>query len=245
MIAETPQNIAIGLLLVTLLGAVMGYIIASIRAATRTKSELQAIQSEMTSARADTDANLSLLFSERSQFQSSLSEANERVSAAKKKEESLELHTQFLSQRIQSLESQVSSYEEQQIRLQRDFAAYKSNKARELELARVKPESWSQTGHLPVLNKRIPHDESLKSRSFPASQVRDSQRLQKSSDTNIAPSRPPSRTPSPNRSHTKLSLPLSQELDFPTLAESELPDSVEELEFELVDFETEGGNPRG
>lgn len=245
MIAETPQNLVIGLLLVSLLSAVMGYIIASIRASKHTKSERQTIQAEMIRARADTDAELSLLSSERSQFQSSLREANERASAAKKKEESLELHTQFLSQRIQSLESQVSSYEEQQIRLQRDFAAYKSNKARELELARIKPESWSQTGHLPVLNKRIPHDESLMSRSFPASQVRDSQNLRKSNGTNNELPRSVSRTSLPNRSHTKLSLPLSQELDFPTLAESELPDSVEELEFELVDFDTERDNPRG
>ncbi|MFT5045731.1 MAG: hypothetical protein ACI8UP_002705, partial [Porticoccaceae bacterium] len=55
----------------------------------------------------------------------------------------------------------------------------------------------------------------------------------------------PTRTPSPTRSHTKLSLPLSQELDIPTLAESELPASLEDLEFELMDFDIDGGNSRG
>lgn len=237
MITEIPQNLAIGLLVVTLLGVIMGYVIASIRTNQRADYDVQSMQSEMKRARAGSEAELRLLTNERTEYQTSLGLANERAASALKKEESLELHTQFLSQRIQSLESQVSSYEEQQIRLQRDFATYKSNKARELELARMKPESWSQAGHLPVLNKRIPHDESLMSRSFPASQASDFKRSETHDDSNRAHSR--------TRSHTKLSLPLSQELDIPTLAESELPDSVEELEFELMDFDSDGGNARG
>lgn len=237
MITEIPQNLVIGLLVVTLLGVIMGYLIASIRSNQRADDDVQSMQSEMKRARAGSEAELRLLANERTEYQTLLGLANERVASAQKKEESLELHTQFLSQRIQSLESQVSSYEEQQIRLQRDFATYKSNKARELELARMKPESWSQSGHLPVLNKRIPQDESLMSRSFPASQASDSKRLEAHDDSNPAHSR--------TRSHTKLSLPLSQELDIPTLAESELPDSVEELEFELMDFDSDGGNSRG
>ena len=226
MITETPQNLAIGLVIVTLLGAIMGYVVASIRAAKCSRSELKKMQAEMSRARADSEVELLALSSERGEFQNSQNVANDRANSALKKEESLELHAQFLSQRIQSLESQVSAYEEQQIRLQRDFATYKSNKARELELARIKPESWSQAGHLPVLNKRIPQD-----------------------DPQISPSFSRSQAPVPSslraRTHTKLSLPLSQELDIPSLAESELPDSVEELEFELADFDVDGGAPRG
>lgn len=235
MITETPQIVLIGLLVVTLLGVVMGYVIANVRAAKHKDTLVESMRSEMSRVRADAEAELKVLSKDRENYQASLSAANERVTSILKNEESLELHTQFLSQRIQSLESQVSSYEEQQIRLQRDFATYKSNKARELELARIKPESWSQTGDLPVLNKRIPHDESLMSRSFPATQVRHAGARAKHSDTSHARA----------RGHTTLSLPLSQELDIPTLAESELPDSVEELEFELADFDTDGGNSRG
>jgi chromosome segregation ATPase len=243
MITEIPQNLAIGLLVVALLAAVMGYVIATIRATKRANFDVQSMQTVMTCARVDAEAELGLVSNERTEFKASLSVANERATSALKKKESLELHNQFLSQRIQALESQVSSYEEQQNRLQRDFATYKSNKARELELARIKPESWSQTGHLPVLNKRISHDESFMSRTFPTSQLRDSERLDTHNSTNRA--RAPSRAPSRARSHTKLSLPLSRELDIPALAESELPDSLEELEFELVDFDTDGGHPRG
>lgn len=235
MITETPQTVLIGLLVVTLLGAVMGYVIASIRAAKRTETVVESMRAEMSRVRADAKAEKMMLSNETEDYQASLSAANERVTSSIKNEESLELHTQFLSQRIQSLESQVSSYEEQQIRLQRDFATYKSNKARELELARIKPESWSQAGDLPVLNKRIPQDESLMSRSFPATQVPRAERQTTHSSTSRSRA----------RSHTKLSLPLSQELDIPTLAESELPDSVEELEFELADFDSDGGNSRG
>jgi hypothetical protein len=239
MITEIPQNLVIGLLVATLLGAVIGYVIASIRTAKRADFDVHSMKSELTRARADAEAELTLVLSERTEFQTSVNLANERATSAKKKEESLELHAQSLSLRIQSLESQVSSYEEQQIRLQRDFATYKLNTTRELELASIKPESWSQAGHLPVLNKRIPQNESAMSRSFPASQVRDSERLERHGSPN------PALSPSRTRSHTKLSLPLSQELDIPTLAESELPDSVEELEFELMDFDTDGGNSRG
>jgi len=234
MIAETPQSLVIGLLLVTLLGAIMGYVIASIRTTKRFESDRQTRLAELSRTRADTDAELKLLTRERADFQSTLNKANARTTSALKKEESLALHTQFLTQRIQSLESQVSSYEEQQIRLQRDFAAYKSNKARELELARIKPESWSQAGHLPVLNKRIPHDEALMSRSFPTARTAESSVKEKLVSAGHI-----------RRSHTKLSLPLSQELDIPTLAESELPDSVAELEFELEDFVTDGDDTRG
>ena len=235
MITDTPQNLLIGLLVVTLLGAVMGYVIASVRVSKRAEAVVRTMRAEMSQVRADAETKMTVLSNEKAEFQNAYSIANERAASSVKNEESLELHTQFLSQRIQSLESQVSSYEEQQIRLQRDFATYKSNKARELELARIKPESWSQAGHLPVLNKRIPHDETLMSRSFPATQMRDSDSLSRKSSTQRARA----------RSHTKLSLPLSQELDIPTLAESELPDSVEELEFELVDFDSDGGNSRG
>jgi hypothetical protein len=230
---------------VTLLGGVTGYVFASIRATKRADSEMQSLQSEMTRTRAGAEVELRLLFNETTEFQTSLKLANDRAAVALKKEESLELHTQFLSQRIRSLESQLSSYEEQQIRLQRDFAAYKSNKARELELARIKPKSWSQAGHLPVLNKRIPHDESLMSRSFPASQAHDSERLERQNSPNLSSelSQSPSRAHA--HIHTKLSLPLSQELDIPALAESELPDSVEELDFELMEFDFDGDNSRG
>ena len=235
MITDTPQTLIIGLLVVTLLGAVIGYIIATLRETKRTESIVRAMRSEMSRARADSDAQLSGLSIERADFQSSLDLANERTMLAVKKEESLELHAQFLSQRIQSLESQVSSYEEQQIRLQRDFASYKSNKARELELAKIKPESWSQSGNLPVLNKRIPHDEAVMSRSFAGSQALDSQKR----NVGAIPKK------ASELSNTKLSLPLSQELDIPTLAESELPDSVEDLEFELADFDMGRDKPRG
>lgn len=235
MIAEILQTVLIGLIAASLLGAVVGYIVACIRANKRTNAVVQNLQTEWTKTLADADRQIDATNSENNALKESITEANERANLAIKNEESTDLHSQLLSQRIHSLESQVSAYEEQQIRLQRDFATYKSNKSRELELARIEPDSWSQSNQLPVLNKRIQRDDSLLSSSFPTSEKFHSMGSSSAVLRNTAKS----------SSGADLDLPLSQELDIPALAESELPDSVEELEFELADWDVSGGKTRG
>lgn len=235
MIAEVLQTVLIGLVAASLMGAVIGYIVACIRANKRSNSVIQSLQTEWSKTLADADRQIDATTKENDALKESIAEAKEQANLALKREESTELHSQLLSQRIHSLESQVSSYEEQQIRLQRDFATYKSNKTRELELARIEPDSWSQSNRLPVLNKRIQRDDSLLSRSFPATENFQSMGSSSAVLRNTAKS----------SSSTDLDLSLSQDLDIPALAESELPDSVEELEFELADWDESGGKVRG
>ncbi len=235
MIAETPQNVLIGLFAVTVLGAVVGYAISSIRASKRSRSVAEALQAEWATKLSGVEQQLDSVTLENDALIESITEANERADLATKNQESTDLHSQLLSQRIQSLESQNSSYEEQQMRMQTDFATYKSNKSRELELARIKPASWTQAEQLPLLNKRIQREDSLVNRSESSADRFHASGAKSTVLRNTARS----------SSTAGLDLPLSQELDIPALAESELPDSVEELEFELADSDVSGDTPRG
>ncbi|MFK8078405.1 MAG: hypothetical protein AB8B84_17635 [Granulosicoccus sp.] len=235
MIAEVLQTVLIGIIAASLMGAVIGYIVACIRANTRSNAVIQSLQAEWSKTLADADHQINASARENDALKELVAEAKERANLAQKSEESTQLHSQLLSQRIHSLESQLSSYEEQQIRLQRDFATYKSNKTRELELARFEPESWSQPDQLPVLNKRIRRDDSLLSRSFPATE-----KFHSMGSSSVV-----LRNASKSTSSSDLDLSLTEDLEIPALAESELPDSVEELEFEVADWDESGGKIRG
>lgn len=249
MITELPLDVAIGLflgfLIVALLGAAVGYFLASRHATQRADSDVQNMQSEMTRTRTEADTELRLLSNENSEFQTSLRLANERAASAIKQKESLELQAQFLAQRIQSLEAQVSSYEEQQTRLEREFVRYKSDKIRELLQAKLNSEPYQQTGHLPILNKRVADDDSFAPDVISAEQQRARTPLHVSRQSDSERVRTDSRVHPSSNNPDKLTLPLSQEWDIPALAESELPDSVEDLEFELLDLVADSGNSRG
>lgn len=235
MIADTPQALMIALAATTLLGAVMGYCLALIRAKRAARNTIEAARSEFAREHTATRNDLQSSQSSVEKLQGTLLEANNRATAALKREEALEVHSQLQAQRIQTLESQVSSYEDQQIRLQRDFASYKTNKSRELEMARSKPGSWSETDQLPVLSKRIGESESgtqdVDNRDGNVAGVASSTSQKHFSKT--------------TRQRAGLSIPLSRELDIPSLSESELPDSVDELEFEMADLDGTGGWTRG
>lgn len=237
MSADTPQALMMAIAATTLLGVVIGYCIALLRAKRAARTAIESIRTDLSQENAAAKSDLQSSRSNVEKLQSSLADANNRATAALKREEALEVHSQLQAQRIQTLESQVSSYEDQQIRLQRDFASYKSNKSRELEMARVKPGSWSETDQLPVLSKRAGDAGSIAAQ-----------------DTNYSETGSPAvaslhisqRLPSTaTRKRSGLSMPLSRELDIPSLSESELPDSVDELEFEMADMDSTGGWPRG
>ena len=131
----------------------------------------------------------------------------ERTEKAVMRECALELNSRLQGRRIQTLEPQVRSYEDQQIRLKRDFASYKSNKSRELELAKNKPDAWSSANELPVLQKRIVD---------PAAR--------RASVQSIEPARnePDQAAHNSQRAGRGLSSPLSRELEIPALSEAEL-----------------------
>ncbi|NND90843.1 MAG: hypothetical protein HKN42_08245 [Granulosicoccus sp.] len=234
MNVDSPTTLLYSLLAATALGAVMGYCVALLRAKRRARMVIDDVRRELTRLKS-AEADLQSARADLDVLRQSLAESEERAQTTLKREEALDVHAQLQAQRIQTLESQVASYEDQQIRLKRDFASYKSNKSRELELARNKPDSWSGANELPVLQKRI--NEPAISRNTQASL----HSLEAAPDGNEAVTSSYTRKPGSRG----LRSPLSRELDIPSLSESELPDSVDELDFELVDLDGTGEWPRG
>jgi len=129
--------------------------------------------------------------------------------------ETLQVHSGLQAQRIEKLTSELHASEEKCIRLQRDFASFKANKLREVRMLKVSADEWLDNEELPVLNKKV-------------DQVATTSAALESLEPDDLQS---------NLDHTQPI--IASELDIPSLAESELPDSVEELEFELV----ESGEP--
>jgi len=131
--------------------------------------------------------------------------------------EALQLHARLQAQRVQTLSSEVNVAEENYIILQSEFANYKANKLREVRMLKVTSDEWMDNKELPVLSKRV---------------------MQQNGGAQANPNR---QLTYDNRAAASLAQPIiASELDIPSLAESELPDSVEDLEFEL--FESEEPN---
>lgn len=124
-------------------------------------------------------------------------------------QETLQAHADLQSQRVEKLTSELHASEEKCIRLQRDFASFKANKLREVSMLKVSAEEWVDNEELPVLNKKV---EQIAAHSADLEQL----------------------DPDGDQSELDQSQPIiSSELDIPSVAEFELPDSVEELEFVL------------
>ena len=228
MIVDSPISLLSSLVGVTLLGAVLGYCVALLRTKRRARLAIHNMRSELARSQTTAESELSSTHTLLADQRSTLAQATEQAQRALKREAALDLHSQLQAQRIQTLESQVASYEDQQIRLKRDFASYKSNKSRELELAKNKTDAWSGINELPVLQKRIVEPVGKRG-SQPHAPHAGTSTVSRVSQRN------------PNG----LSSPLSRELEIPSLAESELPDSVDDLEFELAEPDGRGDLPRG
>jgi len=244
MIADLPQNMLIGLLAATLLGFLMGYLVNRLFAVRKTHSIVQTMRGELAKARAEAEEQISQLNSEKSDLRRSIKVANEKIRIGNGRQESNELRAKQLSQRVRSLEAEVAASEEQQVRLQRSFATYKSNKERELELARTTPGNWKKTEQVPVLNRRIKRE--MQESTSRVSQVGAANVSSAGgyADAHVAPKGTGPDSASALRAG-QLGIPWSGDLDIPVLAESELPDSVEELEFELSDLEPSRGDIGG
>ena len=139
--------------------------------------------------------------------------AREKHSHFVAQQETLQVHTGLQSQRLEKLTAELHTSEEKCIRLQRDFASFKANKLREVRMLKVNADEWLDNEELPVLNKKVDADlaPNLTSKKL------DSEDLQSDYE------------------HTQPI--IASELDIPSLAESELPNSVDELEFELVEHD--------
>lgn len=125
-------------------------------------------------------------------------------------QETLQVHTSMQAQRVEKLTSELHASEEKCIRLQRDFASFKANKLREVRMLKVTTDDWIDNEELPVLNKKV-------------------ERIT-AHIANVEPMESDDYTPELDQTQPI----ITSELDIPSLAESELPDSVEALQFELV-----------
>lgn len=147
--------------------------------------------------------------------QSRSAAAAEKQSDLASQREALHVHAELQAQRLSKMTSELHAAEEKNIRLQRDFASFKANKLREVRMLKVSSDEWLDNEELPVLNKKVAQSDTTET------------------DTGFAEI---------IESDADLTQPIiASELDIPSLAESMLPDSVEELEFELVD-DNEPGN---
>ncbi len=234
MIVDTPRVLLYCLAATTVLGIVIGYCVALLLAKRRAGNPVAQVQSQHQMDKSATATDLKTARVSINHLRKALVATKQQISITAQREKALEVHSQLQAQRIQTLEAQVASHEDQQIRLQRDFANYKNNKSRELELARNKPDSWSRTDQLPVLNKRIDMQDN---------------NLQVIADSALSggaeSGRSGVRHNKPPLTLNKLNNPLSRELEIPTLSESELADSVDELDFELIDVDSAGVGQRG
>ncbi len=124
-------------------------------------------------------------------------------------QETLQAHANLQAQRVEKLTSELHASEEKCIRLQRDFASFKANKLREVRMLKVSADEWLDNEELPVLNKKV---ETMAAHSADVEQLElDDEQSELDQSQPI----------------------ISSELDIPSLAEFELPDTVEELEFVL------------
>lgn len=233
MSVDSPIALVSSLVAVTLLGVIIGYCLGLLRSKRRARQAIQAARQDLAQSRSSVEVDLGSARAVIADQRQALAVERERAQTALKRESALELHSQLQAQRIQTLESQVRSYEDQQIRLKRDFASYKSNKSRELELAKNKPDAWSSANELPVLQKRIVEPAARRDRQASVHAI-DSSRRELDQAARGS-----------QRAARGLSSPLSRELEIPALSESELPDSVEDLDFELADHDATGELPRG
>lgn len=142
--------------------------------------------------------------------------ARDKHSQLSAQQEALRVHSGLQEQKMAKLDAELQAAEEKSIRLERDFASFKANKLREVRMLKVNPDQWLDNEELPVLNKKV-------AQSSVSSTARGE----------ASPFNADSNKIGPNNTQPI----IANELDIPSLAESELPDSVEELEFELVDVD--------
>jgi len=121
-------------------------------------------------------------------------------------QETLKAHANLQSARMEKLTSELHASEEKFIRLQRDFASFKANKLREVRMLKVNADDWLDNEELPVLNKKVEQLSAHSAAIEPLELDDDHADLDQSQPI------------------------ISNDLDIPSLAEFELPDSVEDLE---------------
>jgi len=222
-IANTPEILLILLVALTLISAVIGYCVALIFAKRAARKAIEASRLEMALERrsADRDQHTANIGSAR--LHSVLHGETDALLSNIEREKELESQLKLRIEQVQTLEVQIETLEDKQLRLSRDFASYKSSKNKELELARNTLGQWEDAANLPTLSRKMDHD---------------------SDSTNVGqPSSEPGLR-SPENINT-MNFALSRDIDIPVLEESEIPDVVDDLDLDVSNAPGSGARGRG
>lgn len=210
--AMTWQLLAV-LLAAAFLGVIIGLSCMRLLEARRQKEaynslnkSIQKLTVERDSLNAEKSRMLQLLESEKKLGTLVRSKHSQMIA----QQETLEVHTGLQSQRLAKLDAKLHAAEEKNVRLERDFASFKANKMREFQMLKANPAGWSDVDESSI------------------------------SDGHASIANEQDQLHSARSEYEVISADLTQpiiasELDIPSIAESELPDSVEELEFELAE----------
>ena len=228
MIADFPTMLLVLLAVLTMLGAIMGYCVAFLRAKRLAHDAIDETRRKLNLEQLATQSDLQASRSKIDTLRTSAQQSPVQKKSAVEREKALQQLSQQQAKRIKTLESQVTLLEARQAKLQRDFANYKTNNARELEPARGPSGAFSETENLPTLSRRVWSPPALHAKMgvSQSPSVRSAVEL-------------------PWRKRDELSNPLTPELDIPSIAESELPELADELEFDLTGAEDSGAGSRG
>ena len=150
-------------------------------------------------------------------------------------QDTFKVHTGLQTQRLDKVTAELHLAEEKCIRLQRDFASFKANKLREVRMLKVSSDEWLDSEELPVLNKKVGRNTERAATAGLSAEAAEldlgANHLDPNHLTIEGIDTEDDFTPSMDETQPI----IASELDIPSLAESELPDSVDELEFELAD----------
>jgi hypothetical protein len=208
-----------------ILGAIIGGSLQRLWAARRQRNlstaQQQTIESQALSIEAVTyerDVARRSLLSERR----SASQAVEQTEEVTAQHDALQVHSRMQARRIETFESERLATARQDKQLQKDFANNTDSKSSELSSTGKSAVGVQEADSVPVLNRRVLGG----SRSRIGTKTEGRHAAARS----LHATRPP---------------PLiSREFEIPVLAESELPASVDDLEFEVVGTGDDNGVPK-
>lgn len=228
MIAEFPVMLVVLLGVLTVLGGIMGYCVAQIRVKRLAHQAIDEARREFQQEQPGAQPDLQTARNKIDSLRSSAQRASAEKKSVVGRENALQRRAQQQARRIKALEAQLATLDMQKAKVQQDFANYKINKVREMELARAASGSPADTDDLPTLSRRV--EPALVRRASVGVSVPNISR---------------SATELPCCRGDELKNALSPDMDIPSLAESELPDSVDELAFDLTIAEDSGAGSRG
>jgi len=234
MIADSPKTLLVLLAVLTFLGVVIGYCVALIVVQRAARKPTAAAPLEL--ADQPLAAQPDLTVAGRSKIGLSRETGRDTDGPGTQRPSSPDSHAQQQAERIQYLEDQLASMKAKQLRMQRELTS-DATAGKELELTGATVAHGSGASVFPTLSQKVDvvpdndRDElSLSLQGADSTHVR--------SDSTVKPDSTKGR-------RSTLVSPLTREIDIPTLAESELADSVDELDFDVSGTPDSGARGRG